>query len=129
MKLSTEAAVFKRKSLLIGGPSNAIGGPGPPGLPLAPALVLFEVGSWVWQGLLGRKLCPGFPAAVKAYHCFQTYDLFNFCRFGQVPVMLLLQGGQLFLSIQEVGGYLVPSIAAIFMLGVFWTRCNEMVRM
>ena len=42
--------------------------------------------------------------------------------------MLLLQGGQLFLSIQEVGGYLVPSIVAVFTLGMFWTRCNEKVK-
>uniref|UniRef100_H2YMH4 Sodium/myo-inositol cotransporter n=1 Tax=Ciona savignyi TaxID=51511 RepID=H2YMH4_CIOSA len=42
-----------------------------------------------------------------------------------VPVMLLLQDGQLFLTIQEISGYLSPPIAAIFLLGVFWTRCNE----
>ena len=35
LKLSTKAAVFKRKSLLIGGPSKSIGGAGPP---FAPAL-------------------------------------------------------------------------------------------
>ena len=38
MKLSTKATVFKRVSLLLGGPSMLLGGPGPPGLPLAPAL-------------------------------------------------------------------------------------------
>nr|XP_009861531.2 sodium/myo-inositol cotransporter [Ciona intestinalis] len=42
-----------------------------------------------------------------------------------VPVMLLLQDGQLFLTIQEISGYLSPPIAAIFLLGVFWKRCNE----
>ena len=42
--------------------------------------------------------------------------------------MLLLQGGQLFLSIQEISGYLSPPIAAVFMIGMFWTRCNEKVR-
>ena len=37
LKLSTKATVFKRVSLLIGGPSMSIGGPGPL---LAPALLV-----------------------------------------------------------------------------------------
>ena len=40
LKLSTKATVFKRVSLLIGGPSMSIGGPGPPGPLLAPALLV-----------------------------------------------------------------------------------------
>ena len=40
LKLSTKATVFKRVSLLIGGPSMSIGGPGPSGLLLAPALLV-----------------------------------------------------------------------------------------
>lgn len=41
--------------------------------------------------------------------------------------MLALQGGQLFLSIQEVSGYLAPPIAGVFIVAVFWPRCNEKV--
>lgn len=43
-----------------------------------------------------------------------------------VPVIIEMQGGQTYLYIQEVAGYLTPPVAAIFLLGVFWKRCNEM---
>ncbi|XP_031151728.1 sodium/myo-inositol cotransporter [Sander lucioperca] len=43
-----------------------------------------------------------------------------------VPVIINMQGGQTYLYIQEVAGYLTPPIAALFLLGVFWERCNEM---
>jgi len=43
-----------------------------------------------------------------------------------VPVIIEMQGGQTYLYIQEVAGYLTPPIAALFLLGVFWKRCNEM---
>ncbi|XP_061579366.1 sodium/myo-inositol cotransporter [Cololabis saira] len=42
-----------------------------------------------------------------------------------VPVIIDMQGGQTYLYIQEVAGYLTPPIAALFLLGVFWRRCNE----
>ncbi|CAJ1079516.1 sodium/myo-inositol cotransporter [Xyrichtys novacula] len=42
-----------------------------------------------------------------------------------VPVIIEMQGGQTYLYIQEVAGYLTPPIAALFLLGVFWRRCNE----
>ncbi|XP_004082010.1 sodium/myo-inositol cotransporter [Oryzias latipes] len=42
-----------------------------------------------------------------------------------VPVTIEMQGGQTYLYIQEVAGYLTPPIAALFLLGVFWKRCNE----
>ncbi|XP_037646911.1 sodium/myo-inositol cotransporter [Sebastes umbrosus] len=42
-----------------------------------------------------------------------------------VPVIVEMQGGQTYLYIQEVAGYLTPPIAALFLLGVFWKRCNE----
>lgn len=42
-----------------------------------------------------------------------------------VPVIIDMQGGQTYLYIQEVAGYLSPPIAALFLLGVFWKRCNE----
>ncbi|KAK5617731.1 Sodium/myo-inositol cotransporter [Crenichthys baileyi] len=42
-----------------------------------------------------------------------------------VPVVIEMQGGQTYLYIQEVAGYLTPPIAALFLLGVFWKRCNE----
>lgn len=42
-----------------------------------------------------------------------------------VPVIIEMQGGQMYLYIQEVAGYLTPPIAALFLLGVFCKRCNE----
>lgn len=42
-----------------------------------------------------------------------------------VPVIIEMQGGQIFYYIQEVSGYLTPPIAALFLLGVLWNRCNE----
>ncbi|XP_051558760.1 solute carrier family 5 member 3a [Myxocyprinus asiaticus] len=42
-----------------------------------------------------------------------------------VPVIIMMQGGQMFLYIQEVSDYLTPPIAALFLLGVLWKRCNE----
>lgn len=42
-----------------------------------------------------------------------------------VPVIIEMQGGQTYLYIQEVAGYLTPPIAALFLLGVLWKRCNE----
>uniref|UniRef100_A0A3B4A5L1 Sodium/myo-inositol cotransporter n=1 Tax=Periophthalmus magnuspinnatus TaxID=409849 RepID=A0A3B4A5L1_9GOBI len=42
-----------------------------------------------------------------------------------VPVIIDMQGGQTYLYIQEVAGYLSPPVAALFLLGVFWKRCNE----
>ncbi|KAM9344104.1 sodium/myo-inositol cotransporter isoform 1-T2 [Pholidichthys leucotaenia] len=42
-----------------------------------------------------------------------------------VPVIIEMQGGQTYLYIQEVAGYLTPPIAALFLLGVVWKRCNE----
>ncbi|KAJ8252976.1 hypothetical protein GJAV_G00207790 [Gymnothorax javanicus] len=43
-----------------------------------------------------------------------------------VPVIIEMQGGQMYMYIQEVAGYLTPPAAAIFLLGIFWKRCNEM---
>ncbi|XP_058479283.1 sodium/myo-inositol cotransporter-like [Solea solea] len=43
-----------------------------------------------------------------------------------VPVIIEMQGGQMFYYIQEVSDYLTPPIAALFLLGVLWHRCNEM---
>ncbi|KAK2856922.1 hypothetical protein Q5P01_005657 [Channa striata] len=42
-----------------------------------------------------------------------------------VPVIITMQGGQMFYYIQEVSDYLTPPIAALFLLGVLWHRCNE----
>ncbi|KAM6986907.1 sodium/myo-inositol cotransporter [Aplochiton taeniatus] len=42
-----------------------------------------------------------------------------------VPVIIEMQGGQMYLYIQEMAGYLTPPIASLFLLGVFWKRCNE----
>ncbi|KAF3706235.1 Sodium/myo-inositol cotransporter [Channa argus] len=42
-----------------------------------------------------------------------------------VPVIITMQGGQMFYYIQEVSDYLTPPIAALFLLGVLWNRCNE----
>ncbi|MBN3298279.1 SC5A3 protein, partial [Amia calva] len=42
-----------------------------------------------------------------------------------VPVIIEMQGGQMYLYIQEVADYLTPPVAAVFLLGIFWKRCNE----
>uniref|UniRef100_A0A674BGU5 Sodium/myo-inositol cotransporter n=1 Tax=Salmo trutta TaxID=8032 RepID=A0A674BGU5_SALTR len=42
-----------------------------------------------------------------------------------VPVIIEMQEGQMFYYIQEVSDYLTPPIAALFLLGVLWRRCNE----
>ncbi|XP_043557212.1 sodium/myo-inositol cotransporter-like isoform X1 [Chiloscyllium plagiosum] len=42
-----------------------------------------------------------------------------------VPVIVEMQGGQMYLYIQEVANYLTPPVAALFLLGIFWKRCNE----
>ncbi|KAF3857159.1 hypothetical protein F7725_009018 [Dissostichus mawsoni] len=42
-----------------------------------------------------------------------------------VPVVIEMQGGQIFYYIQEVTDYLTPPIAALFLLAVLWHRCNE----
>uniref|UniRef100_A0A665W430 Sodium/myo-inositol cotransporter n=1 Tax=Echeneis naucrates TaxID=173247 RepID=A0A665W430_ECHNA len=42
-----------------------------------------------------------------------------------VPVIIEMQGGQMFYYIQEVSDYLTPPIAALFLLGVLCHRCNE----
>ncbi|XP_072115994.1 sodium/myo-inositol cotransporter-like [Mobula birostris] len=42
-----------------------------------------------------------------------------------VPIIIEMQGGQMYLYIQEVAGYLTPPVAAVFLLGIFWKRCNE----
>lgn len=42
-----------------------------------------------------------------------------------VPVVIAMQGGQMFYYIQEVSDYLTPPVAAVFLLGVLWHRCNE----
>ncbi|KAM4700601.1 sodium/myo-inositol cotransporter [Discoglossus pictus] len=42
-----------------------------------------------------------------------------------VPIIVEMQGGQMYLYIQEVADYLTPPVAALFLLGMFWNRCNE----
>lgn len=42
-----------------------------------------------------------------------------------VPIVQQAQGGQLFIYIQEIGAYLAPPVAAVFLIGVFWMGCNE----
>ncbi|XP_061917606.1 sodium/myo-inositol cotransporter-like isoform X1 [Entelurus aequoreus] len=44
---------------------------------------------------------------------------------GWVPVIIEMQGGQMFYYTQEIANYLTPPIAAVFLLGVLWHRCNE----
>ncbi|XP_061857373.1 sodium/myo-inositol cotransporter [Colius striatus] len=42
-----------------------------------------------------------------------------------VPIIVEMQGGQMYLYIQEVADYLTPPVAALFLMGIFWNRCNE----
>jgi len=41
-----------------------------------------------------------------------------------IPVMQMVQGGGLYQYLQNVQGYLAPSITAVFLLGLFWKRVN-----
>ncbi|CAG06669.1 unnamed protein product [Tetraodon nigroviridis] len=42
-----------------------------------------------------------------------------------VPVIIEMQGGQMFYYIQEVTDYLTPPIATMFLISILWHRCNE----
>lgn len=42
-----------------------------------------------------------------------------------VPIIVEMQGGQMYLYIQEVADYLTPPVAALFLMAIFWKRCNE----
>lgn len=42
-----------------------------------------------------------------------------------VPVIIEMQGGQMFYYIQEVTDYLTPPIASLFLISILWRRCNE----
>ncbi|OWA51534.1 Sodium/myo-inositol cotransporter [Hypsibius exemplaris] len=42
-----------------------------------------------------------------------------------VPLIQQVQGGQMFFYIKAIGAYLGPPIGAIFVLALFWKRCNE----
>ncbi|XP_030058032.1 sodium/myo-inositol cotransporter [Microcaecilia unicolor] len=48
-----------------------------------------------------------------------------FISIAWVPIIIEMQGGQMYLYIQEVADYLTPPVAALFLLGIFWKRCNE----
>ncbi|MFO7306020.1 MAG: sodium:solute symporter [Gammaproteobacteria bacterium] len=41
-----------------------------------------------------------------------------------IPVMKVISGGGLYQYLQSVQGYLAPPIAAVFLLGLFWSRIN-----
>lgn len=42
-----------------------------------------------------------------------------------VPVVIEMQGGQMFYYIQEVTDYLTPPVASLFLISILWRRCNE----
>lgn len=44
-----------------------------------------------------------------------------------IPVIHELQGSQMFIYIQVVGAYIVPPIAATYLLAILWRRTNEKV--
>ena len=44
-----------------------------------------------------------------------------------VPVVKEMQGGQVFIYIQEITNYLAPPFAAVFLLAVLVPRVNEKV--
>ena len=46
-----------------------------------------------------------------------------------VPMLKGMNEGQVFLYLNEVQNYLAPPLAAVFLMGVLWPRCNEQVRM
>lgn len=42
-----------------------------------------------------------------------------------VPIIELIQGGELFIYIQKIGAYLSPPIACVYLMAVVWPRMNE----
>ncbi|XP_065322403.1 sodium/myo-inositol cotransporter-like isoform X2 [Gordionus sp. m RMFG-2023] len=42
-----------------------------------------------------------------------------------IPVIQIMQGGQLYIYIQSIAAYLSPPIACVYILAVLWPRCNE----
>lgn len=44
-----------------------------------------------------------------------------------VPIIQEIQGGQLFIYIQEISAYLAPPIASTYLVAILWTRGNEEV--
>ncbi|MBT8144536.1 MAG: sodium/solute symporter, partial [Gammaproteobacteria bacterium] len=47
------------------------------------------------------------------------------CGLAWIPFMKFVQEGQLFLYLQSVQAYISPPIAAVFLIGVFWSRANS----
>lgn len=44
-----------------------------------------------------------------------------------IPVVQVMQGGQLFLYIQAVSAYLAPPVATVYLLAILWPGANEKV--
>ncbi|XP_033116002.1 sodium/myo-inositol cotransporter-like isoform X2 [Anneissia japonica] len=42
-----------------------------------------------------------------------------------IPIIMEMQGGQLFIYIQEIAAYLSPPIAAVYLVALLWPRGNE----
>ena len=42
-----------------------------------------------------------------------------------IPIINASQGSQLFTYIQSITSYLAPPICAVYLLAIFWARCNE----
>lgn len=44
---------------------------------------------------------------------------------GWIPIVIQMQGSELYIYMQQVIGFLAPPIACIYLLSVLWTRANE----
>ncbi|CAF1087683.1 unnamed protein product [Adineta ricciae] len=44
---------------------------------------------------------------------------------GWIPIVIQMQGSELYIYMQQVIGFLAPPIACIYLLAVLWTRANE----
>lgn len=44
-----------------------------------------------------------------------------------IPVVQVMQGGQLYHYIQAIAAYLSPPIATVYLLAVLWPAANEQV--
>ena len=42
-----------------------------------------------------------------------------------IPIINASSGSQLFVYIQSITSYLAPPICAVYLLAMFWPRCNE----
>ena len=51
--------------------------------------------------------------------------LMTFFGIAWIPIVIQMQGSEIYVYMQQVVGFLAPPIACVFLLAVLWTRTNE----